>query len=153
KAYQPYDYYYDQLVSLGEVISSLLLNAYLNKSGITSHWLDVREIFCTDDTYRDARIKWEPSQEAVNQKVLPILKQYPIIVTQGFIGATPEGKTTTLGREGSDFSAALFANMLDAESLTIWKDVDGLKNSDPRIFKDALSIDHISYNEVIEMAY
>ncbi len=153
KAYQPYDYYYDQLVSLGEIISSLILNAYLNKMGIQSKWLDVRKVFCTDDTYRDARINWEISQKQVSEKVAPLLKKYPVIVTQGFIGSTTEGKTTTLGREGSDFSAALFANMLDAKSLTIWKDVEGLKNADPRIFKDSLFIDRISYNEVIEMAY
>lgn len=153
KAYEPYDYYYDQLVSRGELISSLILNAYLNERGIPCHWLDVREVICTDETYRDGRIQWEISQKQIAEKVAPLFKKHAIVITQGFIGASPSGKTITLGREGSDYSAALFANMLNADSLTIWKDVEGLKNADPRLFKDTLNISEINFNEVIEMAY
>src|SRR5699024_2826715 len=128
-AYEPYDYYYDQLVSRGELISSLIVKAYLNQTGIKAHWLDVREIVQTDETYRDGRIQWDASQNKKEENVAPLFKEYPVVITQGFIGGTVQGKTTTLGREGSDFTAALFANMLNAESLTIWKDVEGLKNA------------------------
>lgn len=153
KAYEPYDYYYDQLVSRGELISSMIVNAYLKENNLQTQWLDVREVLRTDDTYRDGRIDWETSQKQMNEKVIPLLKKYRVVVTQGFIGATSTKKSVTLGREGSDFSAALFANMLDAESLTIWKDVEGLKNADPRLFEDTLNISNINFNEVIEMAY
>ncbi len=153
KAYEPYDYYYDQLVSRGELISSLIVKAYLNQTGIKAHWLDVREIVQTDETYRDGRIQWDASQNKMEENVAPLFKEYPVVITQGFIGGTVQGKTTTLGREGSDFTAALFANMLNAESLTIWKDVEGLKNADPRVFDDTLNIRAINFNEVIEMAY
>ena len=153
KAYAPYDYYYDQLVSRGELISSMIVHAYLKERIATAHWLDVREVFRSDDTYRDGRIQWEISGQLMTEKVQPLFKTTPLVITQGFIAATDQGKTTTLGREGSDYSAALFANMLDAESLTIWKDVEGLKNADPRLFADTLNISTINFNEVIEMAY
>lgn len=153
RAYKPYNYYYDQLLSRGELVSSMIVNAYLGLQKIKSHWLDVRDVLRTDDTHRDAKIDWATSQKQMTEKVLPMFKEYPVIVTQGFLGATAEGLTTTLGREGSDFSAALFANMLNAEGLTIWKDVEGLKNADPRIFDDTLNISNINFNEVIEMAY
>ncbi len=153
KAYKPFDFYYDQLLSRGELISSLIINACLQQDQIKSHWLDVRGILRTDHTYRDAKINWKASQAQMNEKVKPLLKKKALIVTQGFIASTPGGHTSTLGREGSDFSAALFANMLDAKDLTIWKDVEGLKNADPRLFNDTKDISQINFNEVIEMAY
>jgi len=153
KPYQSYDYYYDQLVSQGEMFSSLILAAFLNRSGIPARWLDVREVIQTDDTFRDGRIQWQATQDRMNEKVKPLFARHSLIITQGFIGATKEGAITTLGREGSDYSAAIFANMLDAESLSIWKDVEGLKNADPKLFEDTIPIDEVNYNEVIEMAY
>lgn len=153
KAYEPYDYYYDQLVSCGELISSMIVNAYLNDSNVKARWLDVRKVLRTDDTFRDARIQWDLSQKQMDEKVAPLFKKCSVVISQGFIGGTSNNKTVTLGREGSDFSAALFANMLNAESLTIWKDVEGLKNADPRLFEDTLNISNINFNEVIEMAY
>jgi aspartate kinase len=153
KPYQPYDYYYDQLVSRGELFSSLIACAFFNRAGLPARWLDVREVISTDDTFRDGRILWDATQKQMNARVKPLLVQHPLIITQGFIGATATGATTTLGREGSDYTAAVFANMLDAASLSIWKDVDGLKNADPRLFDDTINIDKVNYNEVIEMAY
>lgn len=153
KPFRSYDYYYDQIVSVGELLSSALLQAYLLKTGVQSSWVDVRDVIRTDDNYRDGNIQWEYTQMQVDQKVLPLFKQYRVIVTQGFIGCTNANETTTLGREGSDYTAAVFANMLNAESLSIWKDVDGLKNADPKIFPDTINISEINYSEVIEMAY
>lgn len=153
KPYKPYDYYYDQLVSRGEVFSSLITSAYLEQEGISNQWLDAREIIRTDDTFREGRVQWQNTQQQMNTKVAPLFAENQTVVTQGFIGSTAEGAITTLGREGSDYTAALFANMLDAESLSIWKDVDGLKNADPKLFDDTVNIDEINYNEVIEMAY
>lgn len=153
KPYQPYDYYYDQIVSRGELFSSLIINAYFAQEGLPAHWLDARSVLRTDDTFRDGRIQWNISQHQMNELVKPMLASGKIVVTQGFIGSTEEGSTVTLGREGSDYTAALFANMLDAESLVIWKDVEGLKNADPKLFSDTQNIAEVNYNEVIEMAY
>lgn len=153
KAYQSFDYYYDQFISRGELISSLIIDAYLRQNKIDSHWLDVRTILRTDHSFREAKIDWEHSQNQVNTKVKPLIKKETVLLTQGFIAGTEEGATTTLGREGSDYTAALFANMLEAQSLTIWKDVEGLKNADPRLFNDTKDISQINFNEVIEMAY
>ncbi|GAA4308803.1 aspartate kinase [Compostibacter hankyongensis] len=153
KPYLPFDYYYDQLVSLGELLSSIIVSAYLKDEGIGNEWLDVRSVLRTDATYRDAQVDWPYSSQQMTEKVLPLLRQHGLLLTQGFIGSTAEGHTTTLGREGSDYTAALFTNMLNAESLTIWKDVEGLKNADPKLFADTISIREINYREVIEMAY
>lgn len=153
KPYEPYDYYYDQIVSKGEVMSSLIAHAFFGQEGLVSQWLDAREVMRTDDTFRDGRILWEETQSQIDQKVKPLLKNAGILISQGFIGSTETGDTTTLGREGSDYTAAIFANMLDAESLSIWKDVEGLKNADPRLFNDTVHIREVNYNEVIEMAY
>lgn len=153
KPYQPYDFYYDQLVSRGELLSSVIVAAYFNQSGLSARLLDARSVLRTDATYRDGRIDWEVTQERMNLVVRPLLQAGEPVITQGFIGAESGGFTTTLGREGSDYTAALFANMLDAESLSIWKDVEGLKNADPKLFADTIPIEHINYNEVIEMAY
>jgi aspartate kinase len=148
-----YDYYYDQLVSLGELLSTAIVSAYFSLAGVANTWLDVRDIFRTDDTFRDANIDWEVTSQQVQEKVLPVLKKTGIVITQGFIGSTDQNESVTLGREGSDYSAAVFANLLDAESLTIWKDVEGLKNADPKLFPNTINIPEISFSEVIEMAY
>jgi aspartate kinase len=121
----------------------------LNERGLTNQWLDVRDIIRTDDNFRDATIDWDKTAQAVDQLALTD----GITITQGFIGSTDENESTTLGREGSDYSAAIFANLLHAESLTIWKDVAGVMNADPKAFPDATLISELSFDEVIEMAY
>ncbi|HRI26299.1 MAG TPA: aspartate kinase, partial [Ferruginibacter sp.] len=153
KPVKEYDYYYDQVVCCGELLSTSLVSQYLNEAGIKNKWLDVRDIVRTDDNFRDAAIDWNFTRQKVKEEVEPLFKEQDIIITQGFIGATDENESTTLGREGSDFSAAIFANLLDAESQTIWKDVEGVMNADPKEFPDAVFIDALSYREVVEMAY
>ncbi|HMO63031.1 MAG TPA: aspartate kinase [Ferruginibacter sp.] len=148
-----YDYYYDQVVCVGELLSTLIVSEYLQYCGIKNLWLDVRDIVRTDDNFRDAGIDWNFTQQKVNEIVRPAYEKTGIIIAQGFIGATDENESTTLGREGSDYSAAIFANMLDAESQSIWKDVEGVMNADPKLFPDASFISELSYDEVIEMAY
>ena len=149
---ESYNYVYDQIVSQGELISSVILSAYLNEAGVKNSWLDVRDVMKTDDTYREAIVDWKQTQSLMNSVVKP-LATGSIVVTQGFIGCTAENCTTTLGREGSDYTAAIFANMLDAENQTIWKDVPGVMNGDPRVFEDAVFIDEISFNEAVEMTF
>lgn len=153
KPVREYDYYYDQIVCVGELLSTSIVSAYLNEIGIKNQWLDVRDIFRTDDNFRDAVIDFEFTQQQVNAQVKVLFDEFDIIITQGFIGCTDENESTTLGREGSDYSAAVFANMLDAESLSIWKDVKGVMNADPKQFPDAQYIEELNYDEVIEMAY
>ncbi len=153
KPVQEYDYYYDQVVCCGELLSTFVVSTYFNSAGITNQWLDVRDIVRTDDNFRDAGIDWAYTQQKVSELVMPVFDGTSLVITQGFIGATDENESTTLGREGSDYSAAIFANMLDAESQTIWKDVEGVMNADPKAFAEAQFIPTLSYNEVIEMAY
>ncbi|MGO4290418.1 aspartate kinase [Chitinophaga sp. RAB17] len=153
KPLRTYDYYYDQLVGLGELLSTAIVSAFFNSIGLNNTWLDVRDVFRTDDNFRDANIDWVYTQRQVTEKVAPLFEKTSIVITQGFIGATDQNESVTLGREGSDYSAAVFANMLDAESQTIWKDVEGLKNADPKLFPNTVNIPEISYGEVIEMAY
>lgn len=153
KPLRTYDYYYDQLVGLGELLSTSIVSAFFNNIGLINTWLDVRDIFRTDDNFRDANIDWTYTQRQVTEKVAPLFNKTNIVITQGFIGSTDQNESVTLGREGSDYSAAVFANMLDAESQTIWKDVEGLKNADPKLFPNTVNIPEISYGEVIEMAY
>ena len=153
KPVRDYDYYYDQVVCSGELMSTSLVSMYLNEKGIKNKWIDVRDIIRTDDNFRDAVIDWTFSEQKVKADIEPLFNEYDIVITQGFIGATDENESTTLGREGSDFSAAIFANMLDAQSQTIWKDVEAVMNADPKQFADAQNIYALSYNEVIEMAY
>lgn len=153
KPVRDFDYYYDQIVCCGELLSTAIISCYLNSVQIKNTWLDVRDILRTDDNFRDAGIDWAFTQQKVEEIVSPVFNNTNIILTQGFIGATDENESTTLGREGSDYSAAIFANMLNAESLTIWKDVEGVMNADPKKFNDAVFISHLSFNEVIEMAY
>ena len=153
KPVREFDYYYDQIVCTGELLSTSIISAYLNESGISNKWVDVRDMIRTDDNFRDARVDWEFTNEKIQSIIIPLFKDNDIILTQGFIGATDENESTTLGREGSDYSAAVFANMLDAESQTIWKDVEGVMNADPKQFPDAQLISKLNYTEVIEMAY
>lgn len=153
KPVRNYDYYYDQVVCTGELLSTAIISAWLNESGIKNTWFDVRDIFRTDDDFRDASIDWEYTKSKVQDMVVPAFSQTGIVLTQGFIGSTDENESTTLGREGSDYSAAVFANILDAESQTIWKDVESVMNADPKQFPDAIPIPTLDYNEVIEMAY
>ena len=148
-----FDYYYDQLVCVGELLSSAIVAAFLTKSGVSVRWFDVRDVVRTDDTFRDARIDWTVTGEKVSAQVKPLFNSNDILLTQGFIGATDENESTTLGREGSDFSAAIFANLLDAESQTIWKDVQGVMNADPKQYPEAQWIKELNYKEVIEMAF
>lgn len=153
KPVRDYDYYYDQVVCCGELLSTSLVSDYLNEAGIKNKWLDVRDIVRTDDNFRDAYINWRYTEQKIKTDVEPLFAEYDIVLTQGFIGSTDENESTTLGREGSDFSAAIFANILNAESQTIWKDVEGVMNADPKEFPDAQVIDALSYREVVEMAY
>jgi aspartate kinase len=153
KPVRDYDYYYDQIVCSGELLSTAIVSSYLNSIKLNNNWIDVRDIFRTDDNFRDASIDWAFTAQKVAEVIVPIFSTTNIILTQGFIGATDENESTTLGREGSDYSAAIFANMLDVESQTIWKDVEGVMNADPKKFADAVFISELSYNEVIEMAY
>ncbi len=153
KPVRDYDYYYDQIVCVGELLSTSIISAYLAESGIDNQWIDVRDIVRTDDNFRDAGIDWSFTGQKVNEEVLPLFADGDIVITQGFIGATAENESTTLGREGSDYTAAVFANLLDAEGLTIWKDVEGVMNADPKVFPEATILTELNYDEVIEMAY
>lgn len=150
---QSFDYYYDQIVCIGELLSTTLVSAYLNEAGFNSLWIDVRDILRTDDQFREANVDFDFTLQQVQQQVRPLFSEADIIITQGFIGSTDENESTTLGREGSDYSAAIFAHLLEAESLTIWKDVKGVMNADPKRFPAAQVLPELSYREVIEMAY
>lgn len=153
KPVRSYDYYYDQIVSCGELLSSSILASHLMDEKQNPIWLDVRDIVRTDKNYRNANIDWAFTEKQILENVKPLFNQYNIIITQGFIGCTDENENTTLGREGSDYSAAVFANILNADSVTIWKDVDAVMSADPKKFPNATVIHNLSYNEVIEMAY
>ncbi|MDF0720427.1 aspartate kinase [Kaistella sp. PBT33-4] len=143
-----YSYVYDQTVSTGELLSSRILSEYLNSAGYSNQWLDAREYIKTDENYREGNVQWQITLGNIGD-----LNRSQSYVTQGFIGSDPNTFTTTLGREGSDYSAAVFAYGLDAESLTIWKDVPGVMTGDPRKFSDVQLLDSISYEDAIEMAY
>lgn len=148
-----YDYDYDQIVSLGELLSSHIVAAYLNTQGQTTHWLDARDVIITDNIYREGWVQWPTTTERAKKYVEPLLEKGGIVLTQGFIGSTSENFTTTLGREGSDYTAAIFSYCLDAESMSIWKDVPGVLTADPRIFNNVSKLDRLSYKEAIEMTY
>jgi aspartate kinase len=150
---EDYDYMYDQLVCMGELVSTRILSAYFNKAGLNTQWLDARDVVITDNTYREGWVIWEKTRTNIQKVVPPMLAAGGFVLTQGFIGSTTENFTTTLGREGSDYSAAIFAHCLDAESMTIWKDVPGVLNADPRLFENVIKLDRLSYKEAIEMTY
>lgn len=144
-----YDFVYDQVVSYGELISTTIVSEFLISQGIKNTWLDARNFVKTDSTYRDAQVIWEETQELVSQNINRDL----VNITQGFIGSDSDNFTTTLGREGSDYTAAIFAYCLNAESVTIWKDVPGVLNADPRVFDNPELLNQISYEEAIELAF
>jgi aspartate kinase len=146
-----YDFEYDQIVSYGEIWSTIIVSEYLKTDLSDVEWIDIRNILFTDDRFRDANILWNESTKRVQATF--DFKQKRIYVTQGFIGGTAAGQTTTLGREGSDYTAAILANMLNAESVVVWKDVPGILNADPKWFPDARKLDEISYKEAVEMSF
>ncbi len=150
---EDYDYMYDQLVCMGELVSTRIVAAYFNQVGLKTQWLDARDIVITDNTYREGWVIWDKTKANAQKTVPPMLAAGGFVVTQGFIGSTTENFTTTLGREGSDYSAAIFSHCLDAESMTIWKDVPGVLNADPRLFDNVIKLDRLSYKEAIEMTY
>ncbi|MCP3927827.1 MAG: aspartate kinase [Bacteroidetes bacterium] len=148
-----FDFMYDQIVSVGELASSRILQVYLQEQSLPTSWLDARDVILTDDIFRSSWVQWDETIQNAQEKVLPLLAENPFVLTQGFIGGTKENYTTTLGREGSDYTAAIFSFCLDAESMTIWKDVPGVLTADPRIFDNVSKIDLLSYREAIEMTY
>jgi aspartate kinase len=150
-----YDYYYDQIVCTGELMSTVIIHHYLQELRLPTKWLDVRDIIRTDDNFRDANIDWAFTERAaVSLQWSAVSRQESqILITQGFVGATADNESTTLGREGSDYTAAIFANVLNAESVTIWKDVTSVMNADPKLFPAAQPIAELNYDEIIEMAY
>ena len=143
-----YNFVYDQIVGYGELISTTIISQYFNEIGIKCNWLDVRDFIKTDDSYRDVSVDWEQTQERVKA-----IDRSMLNITQGFLGSDENNFTTTLGREGSDYTAAILAYCLNADSVTIWKDVPGVLNADPRYFKETQLLNNISYREAIELAF
>ncbi len=146
-----YDILYDQVVSYGEIISTTIVSAYLNKQGVTNKWIDIREVILTNDNYRDAQVDFDKTEKKCIDTF--DFKDFGIYLTQGFIAADKTGDTTTLGREGSDYTAALLASMLDADEVILWKDVQGIYNADPLLFDDAIFLEELTYQEVIELTF
>lgn len=144
-----YSFVYDQVVPFGELLSTKIISAYLNFKGIKSNWIDSRDLIKTDSNYRDADLDWNVTQKNILNKI----DQKLLNITQGFIGSNKNNFNTTLGREGSDYSAAIYAYCLNANSLTIWKDVPGVLNADPRVFQNPVLLEYISYTEAIELAF
>ena len=153
KPVRDYSYYYDQIVSVGELMSTCIISYYLKEIKLANSWLDIRDILRTDNHFQEGVVDFEFTEKATQSSLVPLFDQSNLVITQGFIGSTDQCENTTLGREGSDYSAAIFANILNAKSLTIWKDVEGIMNADPKIFPDAIYLSKLSYKEVIEMAY
>ncbi len=143
--------WYDHIVAYGELVSTTIISAFLSKEGVANSWIDMRKCFVTQARHKDANVLIEESKTPLRRACASA--QSRVFVGQGFIGSAPDGTTTTLGREGSDYSAAVVANILNADSMTVWKDVDGILNADPKIFPDAVKIDHLNYVDTIELAY
>ncbi len=148
-----YSFVYDQIVSIGELVSTRIVSAWMDRCSIQNQWLDVRSCILTDNSYREAKVDWDQSTIQINETVRRIFAGCDTIVTQGFIGSTSENYTTTLGREGSDYTAAILAHALDAEAVMIWKDVPGMLNADPKYFRDAQMLESISSHDAIELSY
>jgi aspartate kinase len=148
-----YAYVYDQIVSQGELISTKIISAFLNENGFPNHWLDARDVIHTDNTYREGQINWPLTENLVRDKISELQKKDRIIITQGFIGATSENYTTTLGREGSDYTAAILTYCLSAEEMVVWKDVPGVLSADPKYYGDAVKLQEVSYLDAIELTY
>lgn len=151
KPIQSFDYYYDQIVCIGELMGSCIVSAYLNEKGIKNQWIDVRDIIRTDNNFREANVDWTVTKENLTRS--GIENNAGIYITQGFIGSTDQNESATLGREGSDYTAAIFANLTNADNLIIWKDVEGVMSADPKLFPSASLIKELSFSEVIEMAF
>lgn len=151
--YENYDYLYDQIIPIGELAASIIVAAYLNHIGLSTHWTDARDVILTDDIFREGWVQWEETKVRFDVNVAPLLTQGGFVLTQGFIASTTENFSITLGREGSDYTAAIFSFCMDAERMTIWKDVPGVLTADPRVFKDVIKLDRLSYREAIEMTY
>lgn len=149
---QDYNFDYDQVVSFGELISTTIVSHYLNSIGIANTWVDVRNYIITNTNYREGRVDWAQTQLNIAKARFDTYET-PFLITQGFIAGTQDHTTTTLGREGSDYSASILSYCLEAESMTIWKDVPGFLNADPKFFSDTVKIQQIPYNEAIELAY
>jgi aspartate kinase len=144
-----YNFVYDQVISYGEIVSTTIVSFYFNEKGLKNNWIDVRNFIKTDANYRDGNVDWELTQKLISKGI----KKKALNITQGFLGSDENNFTTTLGREGSDYTAAIFAYCLSAESVTIWKDVPGVLNADPRYFENAVLLNQISYREAIELAF
>ncbi len=143
--------WYDTIVAYGELVSTTIISEYLNYAGVPNRWIDMRRCFVTEQRHKDAGVDIEASAPRLREAVAN--GPETVFIGQGFIGGAPDGTTTTLGREGSDYSAAVAANILDAESMSVWKDVDGVLNADPKIFPDAVQIAELNYLDTIELAY
>ena len=148
-----FDFEYDQIVSMGEVISTKIISAYLNEVGLQNKWVDARGLIQTDNSYREGKVDFELTETLIKRDLLPVFNSFNSIVTQGFIGGTSENFTTTLGREGSDYTASILAYCLNADNVTIWKDVPGVLNADPKWFSHTKKIDQLSYHDAIELTY
>ncbi len=144
-----YNFVYDQVVGYGELISTSIISYYLNEKGVDNNWVDVRNFIKTDSNYRDVTVNWEKTQERISEGI----DRQKLNITQGFLGSDDHNFTTTLGREGSDYSAAILAYCLNVDSVTIWKDVPGVLNADPRYFEETQLLHKISYSEAIELAF
>ncbi|MDR2907687.1 MAG: aspartate kinase [Bacteroidales bacterium] len=150
---EDYDFQYDQMVGQGEMLSSKILSYYLQQTGVANQWVNVKTCISTDSTFREGNVNWHQSEIQIRDVAKSVFSTRNCLTTQGFLGGDDKGRMVTLGREGSDYSAAIFAYCLNAENLTIWKDVPGFLNADPRYFKDAKKLDQITYSEAIELAY
>jgi aspartate kinase len=150
---EDYDFQYDQMVGLGEMLSSKILSYYLQQTGLSNQWVDVKTCIATDSTFREGNVNWTLSEIQIREIAKKFFSSTNCLITQGFIGGDDKSRMVTLGREGSDYSAAIFAYCLNAENLTIWKDVPGFLNADPRYFKNTKKLNQITYSEAIELAY
>ncbi len=148
-----YNFEYDQIVSMGEVFSTKIISAYLNEIGIKNKWMDARGLVQTDNTYREGKVDFELTEFLVKKDLVPAVHTNNIVTTQGFLGGTSENFTTTLGREGSDYTAAILAYCVNAENVTIWKDVPGVLNADPKWFDNTIKISELTYQDAIELTY
>ena len=148
-----YNHEYDQIVSMGEIISTKIISAYLNANGLKNQWLDARGIIQTDNTYREGKVNFELTEDLVKKDLIPVFETNNVVITQGFLGGTSENFTTTLGREGSDYTAAILAYCSNAKNVTIWKDVPGVLNADPKWFDNTVKIDELTYQDAIELTY
>jgi len=153
KGYSDRYFAYDQVVSFGERISSRIVSSRLSEKKLIAKEVDASDIIATNDNYTDASVDWKKTKTNVDKEILPLLHSNKIVITQGFLGGDSKGNVTTLGREGSDFTAAIIGSILKADEIVIWKDVPGLMNADPKVFEEAVKLDNISYHEAIELAY